>query len=213
MALIAWRDGVSPETVKRATVPFGPFPRATRHLGRTVVPDEVADARTQRWVQARRNGSSVKDIAKREGVSHQLVSRCTVDAGPFPAADVVQKWVVARRQGEPVAEIADRHDVQVGLVRRHTRPWGPFPRRGPRLPAGVVGVKGIARLAGVSGPSAVRWVRTGRVPDPDFVTTSGRLVWMEATIINWLESADMSTCPTCGARCINVGRHSAAAHH
>lgn len=212
LALIAVRDGVSPYTVKRATAPFGPFPRATRYPGKALLPDEVVDARTQRWVQARRNGTSVKEIARRDGVSHQLVSRCTIDSGPYPCENVVQQWVIARRDRQSVAAIAEKYDAPIALVRRHTQPWGPFPHARHRLPAGVVGVNGIARLAGISEPAALRWVRTGRIPDPDFITRTGRLVWLEHTIITWFEDAKLATCPTCGARCISLGQHHAAAH-
>ena len=69
LTLIAERDGVNPHVVKRATAPFGPFPRATRYPGKAFLPNEVVDARTERWVQARRNGTSVKEIARRDGVS------------------------------------------------------------------------------------------------------------------------------------------------
>lgn len=84
LTLIAERDGVSPHVVKRATAPFGPFPRATHYPGKALLPNEVVDGRTERWVQARRNGTSVKALARRDGVSHQLVSRCTVALRPLP---------------------------------------------------------------------------------------------------------------------------------
>jgi len=131
VALIAVRDGVSPYTVKRATAPFGSFPRATRSPGKALLSDEVVHARTQRWVQARRNGASVEKIARRDGVSHQLVSRCTIDSGPFPSENVVQQWAIARRNRQPVAAIAEKCDAPIALVRRHTQPWGPSPTRVP----------------------------------------------------------------------------------
>ena len=106
MALIAWRDGVSPQTVKRATAPYGPFPAASRHLGRTITASTALDERTQRWVDARRRGERVSDIARREGVAHQLVSRYTAEAGPFPSEEVVQEWVQARQAGQTIAAIA-----------------------------------------------------------------------------------------------------------
>ena len=109
MALIAWRDGVSPQTVKRATAPYGPFPAASRHLGRTITASTALDERTQRWVDARRRGERVSDIARREGVAHQLVSRYTAEAGPFPSEEVVQEWVRARRAGKTIA--VDRRHV------------------------------------------------------------------------------------------------------
>ena len=108
LALIAWRDGVSPQTVKRATAPYGPFPAASRHLGRTITASTALDERTQRWVDARRRGERVSDIARREGVAHQLVSRYTAEAGPFPSEEVVQEWVQARRAGQTIAALGVR---------------------------------------------------------------------------------------------------------
>ena len=98
------------------------------------------------------------------------------------------------------------------VVSRETRAFGPFRPPGPRLPDGVVGSRGIAALAGVSGPAALRWVRTGRVPAPDFVVGDGRKLWLAGTITGWLATADLATCPTCGARCVQLASHRAAAH-
>ena len=136
MALIAWRDGVSPETVKRATAPYGPFPAASRHLGRTITASTALEDRTQRWVDARRRGERVSDIARRDGVAHQLVSRYTTEAGPFPAEEVVQEWVHARQAGQTIAAIATTYaapragpsgHAPVGAV----SPTGPPPTGGP----------------------------------------------------------------------------------
>lgn len=212
MALIAWRDGVSAATVKRATAPYGPFPKASRHLGRTITASTALDERTNRWVRARQRGERVSDIARRERVAHQLVSRYTAEAGPFPSPDVVQEWVQARHAHQSIAAIAAAYGAPTGLVRQATRPWGPFWAPGPRLPAGVVGAKGIARIAGISEPAALGWVRTGRVPDPDFVIGDGRRLWLETTITRWLQEADLATCPDCGARCVSLNQHRAAAH-
>lgn len=212
MALIAWRDGVSEATVKRATAPYGPFPRASRRLGSTITVDTELAKRTQRWVLARRRGQRVTDIARREGVAHQLVSRYTAEEGPYPSEEVVQEWVAHRRAELSVAAIAHQYGAPQALVRRATQPWGPF-WAPARLPAGVVGAKGIARLAKVSEPTTLRWVRTGRAPAPDFVIGNGRQLWLESTISRWLaESQDLHTCPTCGARCVSLGQHRTAAH-
>ena len=212
MALIAWRDGVSPETVKRATAPYGPFPAASRHLGRTITASTALDERTQRWVDARRRGERVSDIARRDAVAHQLVSRYTAEAGPFPAEAVVQEWVQARQGGQTIAAIATTYAAPQGLVSRATRPWGPFRPPGPRLPAGLVGGKGIARIAGVSEATGLRWVRTGRVPDPDFVVGKGRPLWLTTTIVRWLQDAGLETCSSCGARCVSLNQHRSAVH-
>ena len=212
LALIAWRDGVSPEAVKRATAPYGPFPAASRHLGRTITARTAMGERTQRWVDARLRGERVSDIARREGVAHQLVSRYTAEAGPFPAEEVVQEWVHARQAGQSIAAIATKYAAPQGLVRRATRPWGPFRPPGPRLPVGLVGGKGIARMAGVSEATGLRWVRAGRVPEPDFVLTTGLALWLTTTIARWLEEADFESCPNCGARCVSLNRHRSAVH-
>ena len=210
--LIAWRDGVSPETVRRATSPYGPFPRPSRHLGRTITAGPALDDRTRRWVQARQRGQRVRDIAAREGVAHQIVSRYTAEAGPFPSAEVVQQWVEARRSGRTLAELALEYQAPEAVIAKQTRPWGPFWRTGPRLPEGVVGVNGIAAMAGVSDPTAVRWAQTGRVPEPDFVVGRGHKLWLASTISRWLDSSDLATCPDCGARCVSLNHHRSGAH-
>jgi hypothetical protein len=210
--LIAWRAGVTPETVRRATAPYGPFPRPSRHLGRTVTAGTALDERTRRWVQARQRGQRVRDIASRDGVKHQTVSRYTAEAGPFPSTEVVQEWVLARRAGRTVAAIALKYQAPEAVIFRETRPWGPFWRSGPRLPEGVVGVHGIAAMAGVSDPTAIRWVQTGRAPDPDFVVGDGHKLWLDSTISRWLDSSGLATCPDCGARCVSLNHHRSGAH-
>lgn len=210
--LIAAGAGVSARTVRAATDPYGPFPAASKQRGRTVADAATVRARTDRWVQARRRGQRVTDIAAREGVSHQLVSRCTKVAGPYPSPEVVQQWVAARRAGRTLEAIAQEFGTVSVVVSRETRAFGPFRPPGPRLPDGVVGSRGIAALAGVSDTAALRWVRTGRVPTPDFVIGDGRELWLNSTITRWLAIADLTTCPTCGARCVQLASHRAAAH-
>lgn len=163
-ALIGRRDGVPAATVRRVTDPYGPFPRATRQLGRTHIPEAIADARARRWVHARRRGQSVIAIAAREGLAHQLVSRMTADYGPFPAPEVIEEWAQARRAGRTLAQIAAADHVGVTVVSRMTRGLGPFTPIGPRLPDGVIGVKGLAWMVGVSEPTVLRWVRQDRTP-------------------------------------------------
>jgi hypothetical protein len=121
--------------------------------------------------------------------------------------------VRARRAGQTIGSIAAAYSAPEGLVSRSTRPWGPFRPPGPRLPAGLVGGKGIARLAGVSDATGLRWVRTGRVPDPDFVVGKGRPLWLTTTIVAWLEETDLQSCPDCGARCVSLNQHRSAVHH
>lgn len=84
VALIAARDGVSARTVRASTDPYGPFPAASKQLGRTVADAATVRQRTDRWVLARQRGQRVTDIAAREGVAHQLVSRCHQRCGTVP---------------------------------------------------------------------------------------------------------------------------------
>lgn len=212
VALIAARDGVGARTVKRATDPYGPFPVASQHRGRSVADAAAVRERTARWVLARQRGQRVADIAAREGVAHQRVSWYTKGAGPFPSPAVVDQWVAARVAGRTLAAIAQEFGAASVVVSGATRAFGPFRPPGPRLPDGLVGPGGIAALAGVSGPTALRGVRTGRVPAPDFVVGDGRKLWLDGTITRWLDSADLATCPTCGARCVRLAAHRAAAH-
>ncbi len=212
VALIAARAGVSARTVQAATDPYGPFPAAWKQRGRTVADAATVRARTDRWVLARQRGQRVTDIAAREGVAHQLVSRCTKGAGPYPSSEVVQQWVAARRAGRTLEAIAQEFGTVRVVVSRQTRDFGPFRPPGPRLPDGVVGSRGIAALAGVSDTAALRWARTGRVPTADFVVGDGRELWLKGTITRWLAIADLATCPTCGARCVQLASHRASAH-
>ncbi|MBM6402160.1 hypothetical protein [Phycicoccus sonneratiae] len=64
----------------------------------------------------------------------------------------------------------------------------------------------------MSDPAAIRWVRTGRAPEPDFVLGDAHKLWLESTIRRWLDSCDLASCPDCGARCVSVNRHRAGAH-
>lgn len=145
------------------------------------------------------------------GVANQIVSRSTAGLGLYPGDDVIQQWVTARRNGQTLASMAAEYVITAARVSSATRLHGPFSTPGPRLPPGIVGVKGIAHLVGLSEPSLLRWVSGGRVPDPDFTTATGRKVWQTATITSWLEEADFDRC-YCGARCVSLSRHQALAH-
>jgi predicted DNA-binding transcriptional regulator AlpA len=210
-ALIAWRDGVSTDTVLRATKPYGPSPRATRHLGRTHLSPGILDERTARWVADRRRGLTVTKIAKAEGVRHQYVSRHTIEYGPYPDPAVAEDWVAARKSGQSVSAIADTAGVSETVVRAATKPYGPFRARFTRTPDGVLGVTAIARQVGMSEPAVLRWVRAGRLPEPNFIA-GGRRLWLASTIETWLVTSGLAKCPQCGARCLSLGQHLAAAH-
>lgn len=213
--LIAQRAGVDAETVRHATNPYGPFPRATQHLGRTQLSDDVLSARERRWVAARRRGMTVKEISEAEGVQHRIISRATVEHGPFPAHEVVEDWAEARRSGQTLTEVAQAAGVREGVVRVATRPYGPFrANQGAKTPDGLETLETIAKRCKVAPVTVLQWRKAQRLPAPDFVTARGRLVWLSATIDRWLESpgGPHQTCSICGARCWSVSRHVGHVH-
>jgi len=213
VGLIAHRAGVSESVVVTATKAYGPFPRPTQLLGRRRLDDAELSERTRRWIEARRHGQTSTAIARVEGVSHQRVSQLTRDHGPFPSVDVVEQLVADRQAGRTVAAIAEERGVRAAVGRRATKPHGPFPGPGGRLPEGVVGVNGVARMARVSCPTVLRWQRSGRLPGPDFTTANGRALWFPVTITRWLDSATcLEVCPICGARCVSLAHHRSAVH-
>ncbi|MGL5823555.1 MAG: hypothetical protein ACRCYU_01640, partial [Nocardioides sp.] len=169
------------------------------------------------WLAQRRDGESAADIAAAEGVSHQLVSLQTRDAGPLLRVRQVrleaEEWARRRHGGESLRVIAMDVGATRGQVAVAMKPYGPFPTVVPGLPAGLVGITGTARLAGVSQPTVERWRGIGLLPGPDFVTATGRELWFQTTITTWLEQAAiLSTCPVCGARCLSVAQHRSHAH-
>lgn len=202
-ALIANRAGVPVAAVKRATDPYGPFPRPTRQLGRVITSGSAVSGRTTRWVQLRRDGMRVRDIAVQEGVAHQIVSKATLSHGPFPRPhppqEMVELWVKDRRAGIPATIVAAAAGVSVDVIRRGTRPHGPFLSGGNRIPPGLVGVSGAALHVGVSHPTVLRWIAIGFMPPADIITGTGRLLWHKSTLTTWLETAPLRECPTCGA--------------
>lgn len=214
VALIAQRAGVPVSAVVRATKPYGPFPRPTQLVNnRTMVAEGLLGARAAAWIEARQHGQAVSSIASAAGVSHQWVSKATAGHGPYPSAKVVEGWADARRSGQSVDEIAATHGVRAATVRRCTAPFGPFYARGPRLPSGVMNVSAIARRAGVSKPTVLRWQATRKLPEPDFTTARGRSLWLSATVESWLSTSEaLSTCTVCGARCLSVPHHTAEVH-
>jgi len=75
-----------------------------------------------------------------------------------------------------------------------------------------MGITAVAARIGLKYLSVLRWRSNGRLPHPDFVTAKGRELWLAGTIEAWLETADLETCPDCGARCLSVARHATMAH-
>lgn len=145
--LIAQRAGVLPWEVTKATKRFGPFPPADRQVGRTYLTTFLLEERRQRWIADRRRGVRVKEIAERDGVNHQTVTRATSGWGPYPAREIVEAWVEARRRRRSLGAIALQFGVRPATVQRFTTPHGPSParrrfrtgsRRASRSPAGPV---------------------------------------------------------------------------
>lgn len=208
LASIAERAGVPVAAVRRATDPYGPWPRDP--LG-----GEHAGRRQRRWIALRRNGVSVREIAERDGVSHQMVSTWTRDAGPFPkpgtpSAEQVHEWVAARRAGQSIRQVARGAGVPAHRVSAATKPYGPFPRRSQRIPDGLYCRNNIAALTGVAEPTVATWYAQGFLPPPDFVTSHGRPIWLLATIDRWLPTSGLIPCPTCGVLSRRPESHSAA---
>lgn len=170
------------------------------------------------WVARRRAGETATRIAREEGVSPSWVSARTVAAGPFPRLppvppDVTEGWVADRRGGWSIRSIARRDDVLVRDVARVTRPFGPFPRGRAVYGSGEpLGMVALSRLLGVGDPTVWRWHNTGRLPPADFYTVAGKPRWRRDTIEDWLELAELGTCPSCGARAWSVSRHRGAVH-
>lgn len=185
-ALIAWRAGVTAATVRRATDPFGPFSRPSRQLGRQQLPDDELTERTQRWVARRSAGERVADIARSEGISHQVVSRTTLEHGPFPPKHVdtatQTEWAQLRRSGWTLNEIAQQAGVTPHRVATATAGHGPYPSVGRRLPPGLLGISEVARRRGIARNTAIKQIAQGLIPEPDFTTQAGRRLWLSSTI-------------------------------
>ncbi len=197
VALIARRAGVSERAVSKATSRFGPFPPADQQLGRSYLSSVLLEERRARWVSDRRRGVRVKEIAARDGVSHQSVARATRGWGPFPSRESIEAWVEARHQRRSLAAIADEFGVLARVVQRFTLPHGPFPRPAPTGLEGVETIESISRRIGLS-DSVVRTKRH-LLPEPDWVTDKGRPVWLPRTIDRWLAETPPESCETCGA--------------
>lgn len=180
---IAARAGVTIETIRRATDPYGPWPRTRAGGGHL-------EFRRRRWIQLRRNGVGVREIARADGVTHQAVSKWTRDFGPYPTpgtptAQQVQVWVAARRAGSTITQIAHAADVSPRRVADATRSYGPFPRYSRRIPDGVFCRSDIAALLGVAKQTVGNWQAKGVLPAPDFTTSTGRPLWLPVTIEKW----------------------------
>lgn len=169
--------------------------------------------RGEAWARERREGVSTLAIARREGVTHQWVSRLTKPYGPFsrpgtPSPDHVAAWLNDRRSGRSAEWVAERYAVPVGKVRNATRAHGPFR---PRFRVdGFVTITEAADHLAIPVPTMCHWVRIGFVPVPEVI--HGRRLWAEAAFMDWVASADLETCPECGAMTRDQVRHAGANH-
>lgn len=202
---IAAGAGVSAETIRRATNPWGPFPRTAKQARIKALRDT--------WVQLRREGVSTAEIARRHGVSRKTVATTTADDGPYPqpgtlTPDPTTDWVTARRAGISVAAIAAAAAVPTRRVANATRPYGPYPHPPkPPLPDGVVGLSDLARQLGVTSPTVTSWVSRGYLPPPDFTTRRGRRLWLANNIAARLPHSGLRQCHVCDAWTRQLARH------
>lgn len=197
IAEIAARAGVTTQTIRLATNPYGPWPQDPSG-------GEHLEIRRRRWIALRRSGVGVREIARRDGVPHQIVSTWTRDSGPFPrpgtpSLQQVRDWTAARRAGQPVRQIAAAAGVSAQRVAAATKPHGPFPRRSQRIPDGVYCRNDLAALFGIASQTISTWHTQGHLPPPDFTTSRGRPLWLPGTIERWLPTSGLLPCNACGA--------------
>ncbi|QKE85103.1 hypothetical protein [Arthrobacter sp. NEB 688] len=150
----------------------------------------------------------MKEIAERDQVSHQTVTRATRGWGPFPSRETVEAWVEGRQRRRSLGAIALEFDVLPATVQRFTTPHGPFPRPA-QLPEGIETRESIARRAGVSDSAVRNW---RHLPEPDWTTATGRPVWLSTTIDRWLETDALARCDICGARPLSLKVHMGYLH-
>ncbi len=206
---IAAHAGVSVEAIRRATDPYGPFPRTPKGA-------LVRDFRAT-WIKLRQDGIAAAEIARRYGVSRQAVSRATQSHGPFPrpgtpTPESVAAWVDARRSGIPVTALAVAYSVSEYRIFSATRPHGPYPQPPPPAhppPDGTLDLTRLTELLGVSFPTVITWIDKGYLPPPGVTTRTGRRLWLESTITAWLPRSSLRQCLTCGTYTRQMTRHSA----
>ncbi|WP_156969624.1 helix-turn-helix transcriptional regulator [Knoellia subterranea] len=169
--------------------------------------------RGQAWAQERREGAGTGAIARREGVTHQWVSRLTKPYGPFarpsaPQPDAIAAWVKDRRAGRSAAWVAKYYGVPLQRVSDSTREFGPFRVR--LKINGFVTVSEAADHLAIPVPTLCRWITREYMPAPQ--RRNGRRVWAESAFNDWLANAELETCPQCGAMTRDRVRHTAASH-
>ncbi|MBT9257482.1 hypothetical protein KMZ32_16315 [Phycicoccus sp. MAQZ13P-2] len=208
---IADRAGVPEEMGLVATERLsGPFDPPARQGTYSVLSVTLLQGRNRRWVEDRRRGVRVKDIAERDGVTHQSVTRATRAWGPFPAQECVDAWVEARSRGRTIRSIADEFAILPSVVQRLTSSRGPFPRPFTGIPEGLETLQSIAVRAGVTHRALRHWQHL--LPPADWVTHRGRQVWLSATIDRWFEGPTLDYCDLCGARPVSLAIHRGQRH-
>ncbi|MFC7487849.1 MerR family transcriptional regulator [Knoellia sp. CPCC 206453] len=171
------------------------------------------ESQVERWASERRAGVGPAEIARREGYCHQWISRQTKPYGPFPrsgtpSAATIEKWVAERKAGRSAERVARENGVTTKRVREATRHAGPFPAR-----LHVDGFFTLSELAdelGVPSPTICHWSDTGFLPAPE--RRGGRRLWPVEYFNEWLATAELETCPACGARTRDQSRHAGHAH-
>ena len=169
--------------------------------------------RATAWAAERRKGIATSEIARREGVCHQWVSRVTKPYGPFPragtpTAETVEEWVAARQAGKSAQRVARDHGVHPARVRQATDTYGPFTRQ--LVIDGWLTLSGVAERQRVPTPTICHWLASGFLPSP--VVQGSRRLWAVEDFNDWLAGADLETCPQCGAMTRSQSRHMGAVH-
>lgn len=80
------------------------------------------------------------------------------------------------------------------------------------LPEGILGRADLARLLGVAFPTIISWEEAKSLPAPDFVTATGRRLWLASAIQIWLPDSGLHRCPDCGAYSRRPALHQSQRH-
>lgn len=165
------------------------------------------------WARERHDGIGTAEIAERESVCHQWVSRVTKPYGPFPrpqrpTPDAVARWVEERRAGRSAARIARDDGESARRVLAATREHGPFPRS--LQIEGHLTISEAAQRLRLPIPTVCNWVAKGFMPQPERL--GQRRVWRTEVFEEWLANAPLETCPHCGAMTRELLRHLSATH-
>lgn len=171
------------------------------------------ESKAEGWARERSQGVSTSVIAQREGVNHTWVSRLTKPHGPFPRPGTptlveAERWVQDRTVGKSATQIARESGVPIGRVRSVTDPHGPFTRR--LSIDGYLTLSQVAERLRVPTPTICHWANVGFMIASE--RRGSRRLWPVEAFEEWLTTADLQTCPECGAMTRDQGRHAGAVH-